>query len=304
LGSVGLLFKELFLETSSHAQDQQELSEQIPMTDGFSISCRHWPSRGVTNRTIIGIPGTSGNAEFFRPIGIELAAQGNEVYAADLRGFGNSVEKGLERGDTHNFKRHLKDLDEIVQHIRLNHTGKLFMFGHSHGCAYTLWYAANHPDKLDGIILAAPPVTVSAGSKVPRSQYLMFALLLVFRPKTMYSFGKPDGPEELISNPLMAQRLSIRWLYGSKTNLVGPLLQNAARIQRPVLIVQGGEDTVALSEGAKTLFDTLGSNEKSIETFPSTDHFLYGALFPSLNYGDPIKKREVSGIVGRWLAKY
>src|SRR5713101_4595341 len=132
----------------------------------------------------------------------------------------------------------------------------------------------------------------------------MFALSLIFRPKTMYSFGKPDGPEELTSNPLMARRLSIRWLYGSKKYLLSPLLQNAAKFQKPALIVQGDEDIVTLSEGAKTLFETLRSSEKSIKTFPSTDHFLYGALFPSLSYGDPMKKREVSDFVGRWLTKY
>src|SRR5690348_10124932 len=106
----------------------QELDLNIPITDGFCMSCRQWKSSGEARRVIVCIPGTSGNAEFFRPIGIDLVAEGNEVYSLDLRGFGNSVEIGLQRGDTSNFKRHLQDLEDAVRYIQTAHSKKVFMF--------------------------------------------------------------------------------------------------------------------------------------------------------------------------------
>jgi len=54
-------------------------------------------------------------------MGQELAADGAEVYALDLRGFENSKEEGLSRGDTRNFKRHLKDVNEVVDFVRKSH---------------------------------------------------------------------------------------------------------------------------------------------------------------------------------------
>jgi alpha-beta hydrolase superfamily lysophospholipase len=276
----------------------QEVELNIPMTDGFRLFCRRWTSSSDPKRAIVCIPGTSGDAQFFRPIGAELAVDGNEVYGLDLRGFGNSVEKGLQRGDTSNFKRHLQDVEEAVQYIRQVHQGKLFMFGHSHGCAYVLWFASNHPSLIDGLVLAAPPV--AATSKVHRRDFLMFVLLLIFAPKTMYSFGQNE-PEGLASNPLIARKLSIRWLYGSKKCLLDKLFQNASRIQKPTLIIQGDADTSTLPEGAQTLLELLESEDKSIHLFPEADHFLHGALFPTLDYGDPEKKREVATVVNSWL---
>ena len=276
----------------------REVELNISMTDGFRMFCRQWRSSGEARRVIVCIPGTGGDAEFFRPIGIELAREGNGVYALDLRGFGNSVEKGLKRGDTSNFERHLQDLEEAVQHVSQAHSRKVFMFGHSHGCAYALWFAAHHPDLIDGLVMAAPPV--AATSKVHRRYYLMFVLLLIFAPKTMYSFGQIE-PEELANNPLIARKLSIRWLYGSKRYLLDKLIRNASQFQKPTLIIQGDADTSTLPEGAEALLKLLGAEDKSIHLFPNADHFLYGALFPTLDHGDPEKKRQVSSVVNNWL---
>ncbi len=276
----------------------KDKSEHLTMSDGFLIFCRHWSASNETKRALVCIPGTGGNSEFFNPIGSALADEGTDVYGIDLRGFGNSVEQGLPRGDTSNFKRHLQDIDEIVQQIRGSAHRKVFMLGHSHGCAYTLWYAANHPHALDGIILASPPIL--ATSKVHRSEYLKFALALIFKPKMMYSFSEEEIAE-LANNPLIARSVSIRWLYGSKKYLLDPLLKSAAQIQKPALILQGEADTNTLPEGARKLNEALGTKDKTIKIFPNADHFLYGAIFPSSSYGDPAKKQEVANEVNMWF---
>jgi pimeloyl-ACP methyl ester carboxylesterase len=35
---------------------------------------------------------------------------------------------------------------------------KLFIFGHSIGCVYALRYSVKYPERVDGLILAAPPL--------------------------------------------------------------------------------------------------------------------------------------------------
>ena len=52
--------------------------------------------------------------------------QGTDVCAIDRRGFGNSVEKGFERGNVSNFKRYLQDIDETCNLLRNSNPGKKF----------------------------------------------------------------------------------------------------------------------------------------------------------------------------------
>lgn len=151
--------------------------QYLKMTDGFNLFCRHWSSTKEAERTVIFLHGIEVHSGAFRFMGPELANANCEVYAFDRRGFGNSKEPNLPRGDTHDFERHLEDLNEVVEDVRKNHPGKpLFIFGHSIGCAYALWYAAHYPEQIKGIVLAAPPV--EAGFKLPAQD----TVKLVFAP--------------------------------------------------------------------------------------------------------------------------
>jgi len=173
----------------------EEFQERFKMSDGFDLFYRRWKAIGEVERSVICIHGIGCHSEFFRVMGQDLAADGAEVCALDLRGFGNSKEETLPRGDTSDFKRHLEDVKEVVDFVRKSHPGKkVYMFGHSLGGCYALWYAADHPDSLDGIILAAPAVVL--GPKISRRDYIRFLFLLLFAPKTMYEPHKTLPPDE------------------------------------------------------------------------------------------------------------
>lgn len=90
------------------------------------------------------------------------------------------------------------------------------MFGHSIGGCYTLWYAANHPDSLDGIILAAPAIVLAP--RISGRDYIRFLFLLLFAPKTMYEPYKTLPPDQreseevriMLQDPLSTTRCSIK----------------------------------------------------------------------------------------------
>ena len=151
----------------------------MPAGDGFGIFYRRWNSVGEPKRAVVCVHGIEAHSGFFKTLGTEMAKEGSEVYAFDRRGFGNSVEEGLSRGDTKDFKRHLQDFDDFVAFVKKSHPSKkVFMLGHSIGSAYALWFAASRPDALDGIILAAPPVIPT--TKPPISDTIKFPFLLIF----------------------------------------------------------------------------------------------------------------------------
>ena len=59
-------------------------------------------------------------------------------------------------------------------YTKINLTKNFTFFGHIIGCAYALWYGANYPKQIDGLILAATPL--EAGFKIPVGDTLKVAL--------------------------------------------------------------------------------------------------------------------------------
>lgn len=287
-----------------------ETTGYFQMSDGFELFFRRWTPHTKSVRVILAIHGTGGHSGFFRVLGQELSGLGVETFALDLRGFGYSTEKGLPRGDTNSFKRHLVDVDEATGAVKKRSGRKPFVLGHSHGCATALWYAANYPERTAGTILAAPPV--EATSKVRKREFFKFALALLFAPKTMYKFSNPSSGERIASeessilddDPLATRSFSIRWLYGSKKMLLDPMFHHASQIKGPLLLVQGKDDAAALETGAKKLFNQVASPDKTITIFPRADHFLYGSLLPADVTKDIEGRNKVTFTIADWLKSH
>lgn len=285
----------------------KEIQEHFKMTDGFDLFCRHWKAVEENKKSVLCIHGIGGHSEVFRFFGQDLAEDGIEVYALDLRGFGNSKEKDLPRGDTSDFKRHLQDVEEAVDFVRKrNPENKVYMFGWSLGVLYTLWYSANHPDSLDGIILAAPYWV----GFMPRRYRTKIPSKLLSAPKTIYDsyetwshdFKESEEGKILLQDPLFTTKRSWRWLGGVKTTLSDKALQNASLIEKPTLIILGEKDDNDIRKGAKQLLESLATKDKSIQTFPDADHFFYHALFfKATAKHDPAKRKHVTSVVKDWL---
>lgn len=286
-----------------------ELEDRLKMTDGFEIFYRHWKPQGETKRTVVCMHGIEAHSGAFRFLAGELSAQGADVYGLDRRGFGNSVEDGLKRGDASDFKRHLQDMVEFVEFAWKSNPGKkLYVFGHSLGCAYALWYAANHQESLDGVILAAPPVIFTA--KVPRSDTIKFVFQLLYSPKTMYNlldkwpeaFKKSDEYQILTKDPLCTAEFSVRWLVSVQRTLANKLIQNATLTKKPTIIIQGDSDIITLPEGATHLSVGLGAKDKMLREFPGADHWFYHALIPKpTSKYTASQRQQVSAALNEWL---
>ncbi len=291
--------------------NSEEIQDHLKMTDGFNLFYRCWKASPEIRRVIVAIHGGGDHSGWFKVIGPKLAEDGNQVYALDLRGFGNSVEEGLPRGDTRDFKRHLQDIDDTIGHVRRNHPGKkVYMLGFSMGGIYTLWYAANHPDSLDGLVLAAPAV-VTFGSTRRASIELFFVNLFV--PRMMYglinsSFEEGREPEDIrimLEDPLEALKLSVRYMANSKS-LIDRALRNASHIEKPTLILQGEADVACLPRGARLLYESLRTKDKFLQTFPDATHWFYDTFIPTMprpKY-EAAKRENLFSIINDWLRNH
>jgi esterase/lipase len=120
------------------------------------------------------------------------------------------------------------------------------------------------------------------------------------------SFVEGRDPEEIkiaLQDPLNASKLSFRYLANLKKILVDRALANASHIQKPTLILQGEADVTALPLGAKRLYESLRTKDKSIQTFLDATHWFYdtfSSAMPRAKY-DSTKREHLFSIVKDWL---
>jgi len=288
----------------------EEIQEHFKMADGFDLFLRHWKAVGESKKSVVCIHGIGGHSEDFRIMGQDLAEDGIEVYALDLRGFANSKEEDLPRGDTSDFNRHLQDVVEAVEFVRKRHPkNKVYIFGYSLGALYTLWCSANNPDFFDGIILAAPAITYLS-AKMPRRDRIKFPFMLLFAPRMLYDSYKnwPQDMKEseegriILQDPLYTTKRSWRWLGGVK-RMSDKALQNASQIEKPTLILVGEKDELYIRDGAKQLLESVATKDKSIQTFPDADHLFYDVflLGRTTSKHAPAKRKHLNSVIKDWL---
>ena len=293
------------------AQTSGEIEEHLKMTDGFNLFCRHWPSVGPAERAMIFLHGIEVHSGAFKFMGPELANDHCEVYGFDRRGFGNSKEPDLPKGDTHGFDRHLADLNEVVEFVRKSQSDKkLFILGHSIGCAYSLWYGANYPEQIDGLILAASPL--EAGFKIPVGDTLKVALSPRIGHHSMYdlidewpkAFRESEEYKLISEDPLCTKTFGLGFLFNVQTKLANKMLQNASKIEKQVLLLHGESDIIALHNSSKKILEKLPSKDKSIHMFTGADHWFYQSIIPQMSSKYSLEqKKQGSEVVKNWLAK-
>lgn len=82
----------------------------------------------------------------------KLAQYGYDVYLYDQ--IGSGLSDRLPKPKDYSFNRHLKDLNEIIKdQIK---TDKVVLIGHSYGGILATHFLANHPDRVDKLILSSP----------------------------------------------------------------------------------------------------------------------------------------------------
>jgi alpha-beta hydrolase superfamily lysophospholipase len=250
----------------------------LKMTDGFDLFCRTWIADSETAKTVMCIHGFGGHSGSFEPLGRRLSADGANVYGIDLRGFGNSKEKDLPRGDIKDFRRHLQDIDEAVNLIK-NHSKcqKLYLLGHSLGGLYALWYGAKYPGVANGFVIAAPAIDVKP--RIPPEIREKLTYLYANTPETMIDIRRVTFPSSLaVQDELRTFSVSVRYSMGIGMTLMREkIFQNAANVRDPTLIVQGEADSEAAPNGALKLFNELGTEDKTLRMLPGVDHFLWGS---------------------------
>jgi len=179
------------------------------------------------------------------------------------------------------------DIDGVVDHLRaLRHVDRVTLIGWSQGGPRAGGYAAQHPDKVQKLVLLAPAYGRGASPNPPAQVPSNGA---VFNTQSRDEFfanwdrqvGCPNQYDPAAGNAVWSEMIEsdpVGATWGSgvrrapQETVWGWNQAMAAKVQIPVLLVSGAYDKQVAPNGVRTLYGDLGSTQKVFVDLACSSH--------------------------------
>lgn len=247
----------------------------IHSADGLPLRAWHWTTpnpRGV----LLVAHGFGEHSGCYRHVAEALGpALAIDVVAFDFRGHGRSPGR---RGVVKQYG----DLDADLR-AAVAWTGRIrpglprFLLGHSHGGLLALRLALSDASGLAGLIGSNPALRLA--TRVPPHKLRVGRFLRRFAPSVTLGARleagtltrDPDMQRAHQTDPLRHSRICAPLFFGMVEG--GPVVaERAGEIQMPIMLVLGGSDPVIDPEESRSVFDRIGSSDKTLMIFPKMLH--------------------------------
>ena len=257
---------------------------------------QRWGPLGQRRAILIIVHGLGGHSGLFNNLVQYLVPHGYEIYGFDLRGHGRSPG---QRGHIHAWVEFREDLNRFLSLIKLQTSGlPCFLLGHSLGGAIALDYILRFPDGLQGVIATAPAV---GKVRVSPIKIVIGRLLSWLWPNFTLNTGIDQGvcsrdPAVVTAyaqDPLRHTKGSARLVTEFLTTATW-IQTHIVDLQAPLLILHGGADRVAPSEGSCAFFQQVIFSDKERREYPESYHELH----------DDINHQEVLADLSNWLERH
>jgi lysophospholipase len=224
-----------------------------------------------------------------------LNKAGISVYAFDLEGFGRSEGRS---GHIDQFSYYSQDVKLIIDRITRDSKIKkpLFLLGHSLGALISLQTLYIYDNcNLAGLILCGPPfkLNLSAAAwyhKVTQVLSSILPVLTIQEKSIEINMLTHDETKkaEFLRDPYRHYRRTFKFMREFfKTQKMASLFCDALSV--PVLIVQGGEDTVIDIRKVQEFYSAISVEDKTLVIYPGMYHEVLNELDRVRVYSDLIK---------------
>jgi len=243
-----------------------------------NIYYQYWLPEGEPKAILLVVHGLAEHSGRYMNVVNHLTPLGYAVYGIDHIGHGKS---GGERVYVDRFRDYTKTLKNYFDKIRKWQPQKpVFLIGHSMGGLISAAYLLEHQDELSGAVLSGP------GIKVPDniSQAVIFAgkILSIIIPKAGLIQLDADGIsrdpaviDAYVNDPLVCTGKATARLGAELLKTMQHVTKQAAKIKLPLLILQGSDDKLVDPSGARLLFDSAGSKDKTIKIYTGFYHEVF-----------------------------
>ena len=242
------------------------------------LAFARWEHPAPRGRVVIS-HGYGEHGERYGHTALWLNQQGWSVSSMDHRGFGRS---GGVRGDARGIGALVEDLTHFLRQERLYDAERLgppplpvaetasaepgpacpqILLGHSLGGLVALLVLLWHPETVEGLVLSSPAVALR---KLPLPLRILRQLMTWTAPH--HPLDLPGNKALVCSDPLMVQayqadphchRLVSAGLVAAMAEGRRELLGFGAELDRPVLLLEAGQDTVVDPDGSEALWTAI-----------------------------------------------
>lgn len=240
-----------------------------------AIFYRAWQVGAPT--TLLLMHGLGAHSGWFIDMGNQIAARGVNVFAMDHQGFGRSEG---ERGHVVRWQTFLHDIDHVVDYIHSDQPGnKVFMLGHSMGGVFATHYAAQHGDRLGGVILLNPWIADTTKLKLGTVLSILLGGMrgsnkVVMFPDSKATGGMTTNPEAaalLADDPFWVHSRT-KGFYWQITLMRGQTMRYAKQITIPTLVMQAERDLAVVPKATRQAFEAIPAKDKTFISYPEYDH--------------------------------
>ena len=241
---------------------------------GLDLFGRAWlPAQA--ERTVLLVHGWAEHSGRYDHVGAWLAARGCAVHAYDHRGHGRSAGP---RGHARRFADYLDDLEIALVRARAE-TPELpvFLVGHSMGGLVVAAFVVERAPQIAGAVTTGAALAVA---DVPHRARLAWLRLLariaprlrMARPIATDALSRdPEVCRAYAEDPLVLRRMTLG-LGAAFLGAVGRTLPAAGRVQLPMLLLHGADDSLCPVEGSRSFHAALAPPGSDPRIYPGLRH--------------------------------
>ena len=203
---------------------------------------------------------------------------GYGVYGIDHIGHGKSEGKRVYVEQFQDFTKTLKIYFDSIREKQPE--TPIFLIGHSMGGLIGAAYLLEHQDDLSGAVLSGPAIKIPENiSQIAIRAGKIFSVLmpkLGVAPLVIEGISRdPAVVEAYINDPLVYTGKITARLAAELLKTMHHVTEHAAKIQLPIMIAQGSEDSLVDPVGAQLLYDLVGSGDKVIKLYDGFYHEIF-----------------------------
>jgi acylglycerol lipase len=272
----------------------RRLDGRFAGSGGPEIYWQSWRPDDRVRASLVIAHGAAEHGGRYAALAERLVAEGVAVYAVDHRGHGHSDGR---RAVIDRRVRAISDVGRMIDLAAAEDGGRRpYLLGHSMGGCLALDYALSDQDHLAGLILSGPLVELDT----PRPLLALSRLLSAVVPRLgVYGVAAtavsrdPEQVRRYDEDPLNYRgRLPVRTV-AELAAAIATFPARAAGLTVPLLIMQGGADTIVPPSGARALARLAGSEDKTFIEYDGLFHEIF-------NEAEPDRGAVIGDLLG-WL---
>jgi len=259
-------------------KDVQEHEEYLKAKDGTQVFMRSWLPQEIEH-VVFAVHGQCAHSGTYRRMALAWSEQKIGTFGIDLRGYGNTGT----RGDAGAFHLVFEDITMALSEVQARYPGvPVSLLGWSMGVAMILNTFGQCELDPSTVILIAGRVKAAesvrdmlSGPAFVAKSFFVRDARFDFWSRSPKAMRECELGQLVAEDELCTKQVSKRMLLEMGNFMSGKrILQGAARVGVPTLIIHGEDDTTNPPEGSRQVYENLTVSQKRLVMIPDMEHDL------------------------------